>query len=137
MTGGCDAPRWTDLIDRGLDGRELAVLLATAGADGEPHLATADRLLPAPDGRIQVSGWICPTTIRNLHENTKLALVVRGDGNSVEVQGSVENIEEDAVLEGSVPDAEGILRVRWILLVRPERFLRFTDGVHSDEPPGA
>lgn len=126
---------WEETLNDALGGHGISVLLATAGRDGEPHLATADRILPDPQGLIQVSGWLCPTTIRNLRENSKLALVVRGAVGGVEIEGTVTEMEEDAVLDGYVAEERPPPRVRWILHVHPERFLRFENGLHSDEPP--
>lgn len=114
--------------------RGWTVLLATAGEIGKPHLAMADRILPGPDGLVQISGWLCPTTIRDLKENARLALVVRGGSDGVEIEGSVDEIAEDARLDDFPVGDQQVPQVRFVLHVHPERFLHFSDGLHSDEP---
>lgn len=117
----------------------LPVLVATAGKDGLPHLSTADRILPQPEGLVEISGWLCPTTIRNLRHNANLALVVRASQGSVQIEGKVDTMEEDAFLDGDAPGEESgpsVSQVRWILRIRPQRFFSFPDGLHSDEPLG-
>lgn len=130
------AERMKALLD---DDAPLRVLVATVGDDRLPHLATADHIVPHPDGLVQVWGWLCPRTVRNLKQNTKLALVVRAEQGSIQIEGRVEDMEEDAILDGYAPSEAADLpipQVRWVLHVHPERFFRFTDGQHSDQPLG-
>lgn len=75
----------------------------------------------------------------NLKRNSKLALIVHARQGSVQVEGQVDGMEEDAILDGHVPDGEGppaASQTRCIVHVRPKRFFRFGDGLHSDEPLG-
>lgn len=124
-----------ETIDRLLREGRCDVVLATAGHAGHPHLATADRVARGRDGRIEVSGWLCPTTIRNLERNPRLALALRAGGEGVQIEGEAEGITEGAVLDGYVGDAAkrpAPSQVRWTLRVRPRRSFRFAGRFHTD-----
>lgn len=131
--------RATELARRG-----ARLLVATAGKDRTPHLATASEIEPAPDGRLMVRAWFCSETVENLASSPKVLLVVwkpspsgtqgaMGDG--FQLVGEVEEMVESSMLDGYAPgldDALPIPQVQRQLRVRVERVLGFADAPHVD-----
>ncbi len=114
-----------------------SIFVATAGPDGMPHMAAANKLLIDPDGNVLVVEWFCPGTVMNLRENRRVALVIwdaAGD-NGYQLLGEVTQVDELAVLDGYDPAAETSYpppQVERQLIVRVDKIIRFSQAPHSD-----
>ena len=108
------------------------VFVATADANGLPHLAAAGKLTAESDKRVAVAAWFCPGTVDNLRQ-----LVVWDAAADIGYQllGEVEKVEELSVLDGYVPGEEEkppLPQVERQLLVRLEKIIDFSHAPHSD-----
>jgi hypothetical protein len=114
------------------------VLVATAHADGRPHVAVAGKIEALPDGRVAVSEWFCPGTVSNLERNPRVALVLWDPAEDAGYQliGEVEEVEESAFLNGYLPEGEGarpVPQTRRRLTVRVTGIFAFSRAPHTDE----
>ena len=113
------------------------VFVATADGKGLPHMAAAGKLALAPEGRVAVAAWFCPTTVANLQMNRRVALVVwepKGDI-GYQLLGETEKVEEIAMMNGYAPGIESkssLPQVERQLLVRVDRIIDFKHAPHSD-----
>lgn len=113
------------------------LLVATADAQGLPHIATAAEVFALDENRVQVRYWFCPHTLSNLSANPKVSLVVwdsRHD-RGYQLVGAVEKVEEDAVLDGFAAEEleqPPIPQVERSLIVAVERVLEFKHAPHND-----
>ncbi|HJV66130.1 MAG TPA: pyridoxamine 5'-phosphate oxidase family protein [Geomonas sp.] len=114
--------------------------VATSDAGGKPHLAAGRGVVVAAPDRLVFESWFCQTTLRNLKENPKMAVAIADPVTGIGYQfiGRVEKIEDSALLDGYLPEAEppGLPQVQWRLEVRIEMVLPFTADAHSDRPLG-
>lgn len=112
--------------------------VATADADGRPHLAAAGAVSLETDGRVGVTEWFCPGTMANLEDNRNIALVLWDPetDRGYQVLGQVTEIEEQAVIDGYAREAgEGAPpQVERELVISVDEVLHFSQGPHSDEP---
>ena len=121
-----------------LAGRDVLVDLATAAADGTPHVATAAHVERDGD-RLRATAWFCPTTVENLQHNPRVAVVVRSrePGSGYQVLGRVEAVTDRAMLNGHDPAADPgdpPPQVQRDLTIAVERVLDFADAHHTDAP---
>jgi hypothetical protein len=113
------------------------LFVATANADGVPHLATArDASLNGPD-RVAVAEWFCPETMANVTEDRQVSLVVWDpmQDRGYQMLGEVEEVEDLAILDGQVsPEVEqrSPAQIQRALVVRVDRVLAFTQAPHTD-----
>jgi len=122
-----------------LSARTGYALVATAGPDGVPHVASARRLDALPEGYLAVAEWFCPGTMANLQHNRSVSLVVWDSGTDTgyQVLGEVEEIRELSVLDGIAPGEAPLPVVPQIereLIVRVSQILSFRQAPHTDEP---
>jgi len=112
--------------------------LATANAEGEPHIACAGKIdLVSPDS-IAITEWFCPRTVRNLSENPSLSLVLwdQSEDRGFQLLGTSQRLEDTALLNGY--SAEEEIRppvpqqVEWRLLMSVNKVLEFTQAPHND-----
>jgi predicted pyridoxine 5'-phosphate oxidase superfamily flavin-nucleotide-binding protein len=112
--------------------------VATADADGTPHLASAARVRLEPDGRVSVAEWFCPATVANLAQNPRVAIVAWDPQTDTghQIVGDVEALRELAVLDGDLPgeEKEPAPQVEHELLVRVRDVLAFRRAPHTDLP---
>ena len=113
------------------------VFVATAEANGLPHVATAGKISLASNGRLEVSSWFCPGTVTNLERNRRISLVVwdAAEDTGYQLVGEVEKVEESAFLNGYAPEVEGSSpspQVERRLLVRVDKVIGFSHAPHSD-----
>ena len=113
------------------------VFVATADAEGLPHVAAAGRISLSNEGLIAVAAWFCPGTLLNLRQNRKVSLVLWDAVEDVGYQllGMVEKVEESAMLNGYVPEMEKkdpYPQVERRLLVRVDKIIAFSHAPHSD-----
>ena len=129
------------LFDRllSLADREPCLFLATADADGIPHVAVVQGLLDATDAMVTVTHWFCPQTISNLSVNRHVSLIVWDGENDEGYQliGVSETIVDSGMLDGFLPlEAQTPLpQVLRSLTIRAEKIIKFTADKHSDIEP--
>jgi hypothetical protein len=120
-------------------GKEQIIFVATSDKKGTPHLAAARGLIVVGESKVAFKNWFCLQTLRNVDENPKIALSFFGpDGDhGFQLVGTVEKFDATEVMDGYVPGEEkagGMLpQARYQLLVRVDKCLRFSTGVHSDD----
>jgi predicted pyridoxine 5'-phosphate oxidase superfamily flavin-nucleotide-binding protein len=118
--------------------RAQRVLVATASAEGEPHIAVASNFALATEGQVVVTEWFCPTTVANLAENPEIAVVIWDPTADVgyQIVGRLDRLTERAVADGYLPGEEAldIPQVDRDLWIRVEKILSFTEGPHTDRP---
>lgn len=112
------------------------VFVATASADGAPHVTAALELAGGHDDTVTVAGWFCPGTVANLRTNNRISLTVwdRGEDDGYQILGQVQSAEPVAIMDGYDPELEKhpMPQVERQLHVRVEKVLRFTHAPHTD-----
>lgn len=113
------------------------VFLATADAQGLPHIASAGSLTPASPTDIIVSEWFCLGTVANVQQNPHIAVVVWDPDRDVGYQliGTVTSVQELAILDGYVPGEEAtppLPQTEQALHVHVDRVLGFSQAPHAD-----
>jgi predicted pyridoxine 5'-phosphate oxidase superfamily flavin-nucleotide-binding protein len=121
-----------------LAARVGTVFVATADADGLPHVASAGRVATSPGGKVVLADWFCPGTVHNLGRNPRISIVIwdaaRDEG--FQLLGEVEAVKELGMLNGYRPgegESPSPPQVERELTVRVDRILVFTHAPHSDE----
>jgi len=113
------------------------IYVATADRHGAPHLAAVQGLVLVDDERVSFTSWFCRRTIANVAESPPVALAVwdPSQNRGFQLLGSIEKVEDLAVLDGYVPSVERageVPQVQRRLLMRVDRVLDFRCGPHSD-----
>ncbi len=113
------------------------VFVATADANGTPHIATARHLECIVGGALAVAEWFCPDTIDNLQQNSHTALVIWDVAldNGYQIVGEVERVEDRAMMDGyhvAEEMVEPMPQVERRLILRPDKVLGFSHAPHSD-----
>jgi hypothetical protein len=107
---------------------------------GVPHLAVG-KIESAEPGAVEVSGWFCPETLRNLETNPSVSVTAREGHEGYQVVGRVEKSAVDAVLDGYAPEEDRrVPQVRYRLRIRLDKVMEMGDRPHADvevpvEPP--
>jgi hypothetical protein len=117
--------------------RISVIYVATADRHGLPHMAAVQGLTLVDDERLSFTSWFCAKTVANVRESPHVALTVwdPAQNRGYQLLGSIEKVEDLAVLDGYVPDVEKggkIPQVQRRLLMRVDRILDFRCGPHSD-----
>lgn len=112
------------------------ILLATADAGGEPHLASAGSITAEPPDRVRVRYWFCPQSLANLDRNRSVAVVLwnaRID-TGYQLIGKVEKVEQTMMMDGLAPEeeTEPIPQAEQELLIRVHKVLAFRYAAHND-----
>jgi uncharacterized protein len=112
-------------------------LIATADADGLPHVAASRKITLEQDGIIGVSEWFCPGTLANLQVNPRISIIVWDPEKDFgyQVLGKSERIEELAVMDGFSPELEKsapIPQVERKIHVQADKVIHFSHSPHSD-----
>ena len=113
------------------------IFVATADAEGLPHVAAAGKISSASAGQVAVSAWFCPGTVMNLQKNRRVALVVWDAAADIgyQILGVVEKVEEKAMMDGYSPEMEDSPpppQVERQLFVRVDKVLNFSHAPHND-----
>lgn len=127
----------TEEMLRIIEAAQLA-FVASADETGCPHLA-AGRDVKVGDGdQVVFENWFCPTTLRNVALNPRVAVAVTaGDsGTGYQFIGRVIRTSDAAIMDGYDPkfEALGIPQTLTRLVVQVERVFAFSAGVHTDLP---
>lgn len=113
------------------------VFVATADANGLPHVAAASELRLESDGRVAAAAWFCPATVSNLQYNRRVALVVwdATEDTGYQLVGKVERVEDLAFLDGHAAGEDERYpspQVERQLIIRADTVLAFSRAPHSD-----
>jgi len=118
------------------------ICLATANAEGMPHITAAGLLKRGAQDELLIKEWFCPGTVANLQTNNGVAVAVWDLHRDVGYQllGHVERMEDLAVTDGYAPQVESehvLPQVEKQLVIRVEKILDFTLAPHCDVPAEA
>ena len=113
------------------------IFIATTDSTGLPHMATAGSLSAVSDDHISVGAWFCPGTVENLHQNSRIAIVVweSDPDRGYQLVGEVEEFIESSFLNGFVPelvDTPPMPQVERKLLIRVDKVMVFANAPHND-----
>jgi hypothetical protein len=113
------------------------LFVTTADGKGLPHVAAAAEMNSVAENRVAVSAWFCPGTLANLDQNRLVSLVVWDEDadSGLQLLGRVENIKEKAMMDGYLPETEGLSpmpQIERILEVTVNRVIEFSHAPHSD-----
>lgn len=113
------------------------VYVATADRHGVPHMAAVQGLTLGDDERVSFTSWFCPRTVANVSDSPHVALTVWDptQNRGFQLLGSIEKVEDLAVLDGYMPKVEkagNIPQIQRRLVMRVDRILDFRCGPHSD-----
>lgn len=123
-------------IKRFVEAQGVATV-ASADADGRPHLALGSGLRVLDDEHLLFENWFCQATLRNVEQNQQVAVaVMNGSASGYQFIGSVVHGIDVALLgtTGALPVND--LQALSQLVVRVEEVLAFCTGIHSDLPVG-
>jgi uncharacterized protein len=120
-----------------LSGKLEFVLVATADADGVPHVAAAEKLKLLDDDCIAVKSWYCPGTINNLQDNPNIAIVIwdKNSDHGYQLQGVLEGADDLAIMDGFAAGVEmqnPLPEIEKQLRVRVDKIVAFRRTAHSD-----
>jgi len=126
-------------IKRFVEARGVATL-ASADADGCPHLALGNGIKVLDGEHLLFENWFCQTTLRNVERNQRVAVAVMAAESATGYQfiGSVVHGSDMALLDGYTPGRVPVsdLQALTRLVVRVEEVLAYCSGIHSDLPVG-
>lgn len=113
------------------------VLVATSGADGQPHVAAARKFAVTGPGQVALDEWFCPGAVANLRQNPHLAVVIwdAATDEGIQLLGQLENVKETAVTDGYLPRLDGLApmpQVEHQLVMTVDKALYFSQAPHSD-----
>ena len=114
------------------------VFSSLIGADNFPHVNCAREIEQVTENQFAIEEWICPTTVKHLSENPKIAVLIwdpaAGDG--YEILGDVLMFESLAFLNGFAPEAEAdasLPQVKRKLIIRAEKIIAFSHTLRCDD----
>lgn len=120
-----------------LSGKLEVVFVATADADGVPHVAAAEKLRLLDDDCVAVKSWYCPGTINNLQDNPNIAIVVwdKSSDHGYQLLGVLEGADDLAIMDGFASEVETknpLPEIEKQLRVRVDKIVAFRRTAHSD-----
>jgi len=119
-------------------GRRMKVaMIATADAQGLPHMAASRKITVEPGGGIGVSEWFCPGTLANLQVNPRISIVVWDSkkDSGYQVLGISERVEDLSMMNGFSPELEKgdpMPQVERKIHVQVDKVIHFSHAPHSD-----
>ena len=132
----------SEAMRRFIEGSPL-VYVASADAEGYPHMAAGNHLTVSNESLLVFENWFCPVTLHNIARNSHVAVVVAAPGweSGYQLVGRVVKPHEDEVLteyhtESTAAETAPAL-TRFV--VRVEKIMEFSTGIHFDIPipPGS
>ncbi len=116
--------------------RGAPVLLATADAQGLPHIAVAGVISLESGNRVALSAWFCPGTVANLEVNAKMAIAVWDPQKDTGFQlfGTSEGVTDLSMMDGYSPETEGrsLPQTERKVVVRVDAIVGFSSAPHND-----
>ncbi|WP_243375302.1 pyridoxamine 5'-phosphate oxidase family protein [Geotalea sp. SG265] len=127
----------TDEMQRFIEATGHA-FVASSDATGYPHLAAGRDLHVRDDSHLIFEAWFCHTTMENVTANPKVAVAVTAPAadRGYQFGGVVESAADTAIMDGFTGEEEdsAIPQVQYRLIIRVEKVMEFTSGMHSDQP---
>lgn len=124
-------------IKRFMEGISLA-MVASGDLSGKPHLALGSGIKVIDGEHLMLENWYCPTTLKNLEQNPRLAIAVMAQDMKIGYQfiGKLAHGFDAALLSGYAPAVEppGEPQALTRIVVRVEEILAFCSGIHTDRP---
>lgn len=112
--------------------------MASADADGCPHLALGSGIRVLDSAHLLFENWFCQTTLRNVERNRRVAVAVMAAESATGYQfiGNVVHGEDMALMDGCAPGRAPVsdLQALTRLVVRVDEVLAYCSGIHSDLP---
>lgn len=113
------------------------VFIATADADGWPHLAVARTLKLGEEGQLYVREWFCPGTVSNLQGNRHISVVVweAGSDTGYQLLGETEHMMDIGMIDGYTPEMESkwpLPQVESQLVIHMTKVIDFKRAPHND-----
>jgi predicted pyridoxine 5'-phosphate oxidase superfamily flavin-nucleotide-binding protein len=125
----------TEEIRNFIAGTPVAFVASTNEA-GDPHLAAGRDIRVLDAVHLEFENWFCPTTLRNIARNPRVAVAVTtADGGSgFQFSGVVSRTIAAAMLDGYAPESEapGMPQSLTRLVVTVEKVMAFSAGAHTD-----
>jgi uncharacterized protein len=120
-----------------LGNRMKYAMVATADAEGLPHVAASRKIASEPGGGIVVSEWFCPGTLANLRANPRVSIVIwdPDKDSGYQILGVSEKIEDISMMDGYSRDLEKgppLPQVERKIHVHVDRVIHFSHAPHSD-----
>jgi len=83
--------------------------VASSNKKGHPHLAAGRDLLVRSNSHIVFEAWLCHTTMENITENPRVAVVVTTPeaNNGYQFGGVVESSADTAIMDGYIKGGKG------------------------------
>jgi len=114
------------------------VFVATADSSGQLHMAIGKQVIISGDSLLIFENWFCPATLQNIGCNTHVSVVavLPDTGKGYQMLGSVKRSADPAILDGYDPavDMPERSQVLTRFIVKVEKILEFTSGIHTDIP---
>lgn len=114
------------------------VFVATADSSGQPHMVIGEQVTVSGNSVLIFENWFCPSTLQNIECNPRIAVVVvlPDTGKGYQMLGSVIRNAETIIHDGHNQPAttQEAPQVLTRFVVKIERILEFTSGIHSDVP---
>jgi hypothetical protein len=116
------------------------VFSSLIGADDFPHVNRAREIEQVTENQFAIEEWICPTTVKHLSENSKIAVLIwdpaAGDG--YEILGDVLMFESLAFLNGFAPEVEveadaALPQMKRKLIIRAEKIIAFSHTLRCED----
>lgn len=114
------------------------VFIATVNAVGQPHMAIGEQVTVSSDDLLIFENWFCPTTLQNINNNARVAVVIvlSDTGTGYQMLGSVVRSKNIAMIDGydaavALPESPQVLTR---FMVKVESVLEFSGGIHTDIP---
>jgi uncharacterized protein len=120
-----------------LGSRMKYAMIATADADGLPHVAASRKITAESGGGIGVSDWFCPGTLANLQVNPRVSIVVwdPDKDSGYQILGISEKIADISMMDGYSHNLEKgppLPQVERKIHVHVDRVIHFSHAPHSD-----
>jgi hypothetical protein len=114
------------------------VFVATADNIGVPHMTAAGEVeLSDEQDCVVLSEWFCPGTVKNLHVNPAVSIVIWNKelDTGFQMLGCLRAVKNVGVLDGYLPGLEAqkpLPQVEKQLVIYIEKILDFKGSPHSD-----
>jgi hypothetical protein len=114
------------------------VFVATADSSGQLHMAIGGQVIISGDSLLIFENLFCPATLQNITCNTNVSVVavLPDTGKGYQMLGSVKRSSDPATQDGCDPadDLPERSQVLTRFIVKVEKVLEFTSGIHTDIP---
>ncbi len=111
-------------------------LIATASAEGLPHIASAGSLTQTSETDVVLTDWFCPGTVANLGQNPRVAIVVWDPDTDIGYQllGTMTSLRDIGMLDGYIAGEEErpFPQAERELHIHVDQIIGFSHAPHTD-----